>query len=125
MNGRVDLQVLLTEDNLAAALAVKAALVRLGCVVDHAKTGEEAIQLIGEKSYDIVFMDVGLPDMNGFEVSQVIRQRGIETPIIALTGHADKYSLCIDAGMQDTLLKPAQSEELQAMLQQYAKPSMA
>jgi two-component system, OmpR family, aerobic respiration control sensor histidine kinase ArcB len=116
-------RVLLAEDNLAAAMAVKMGLTRLGCEVDHAKNGSEALSMINSSVYNIVFMDVELPDISGLEVTQKIRSltdsKKSKLPIVALTGYMDKRDVCLAVGMQDALLKPAKLDQLEAMLYRY------
>lgn len=112
-------RVLVVEDNLAAFMAVKGALKRLDCEVDGAETGEESITKVRDNSYDIIFMDMGLPDITGIEATKKIREFS-QVPIVALTGYSDKKEDCLQAGMQDLVLKPSQPSDLKAMIKQYA-----
>lgn len=111
---------LVVEDNIAAAMSIKRALKRLGCEVDHAKTGEESVDFAKNNQYDIVFMDIGLPGISGLEATEQIRGFS-STPIIAVTGHVDKAGVCIDAGMQELLAKPATPSSLEAMLNRHVR----
>lgn len=112
------IRALVVEDNFAAAMSIKTALKRLGCDSDHAKTGEDAVSLAKKNKYDIVFMDIGLPAMSGLEATKKIREFS-STPIIAVTGHVDKAGVCLDAGMQELLAKPATPSSLEAMLNRH------
>lgn len=116
-------RVLLTEDNLAAAMVVSNMLKRFGCAVDHAKSGQEAIDLAASKEYALIFMDIGLPDMSGLEATSAIRALNgacSNVPIVALTGHVNHREECLNAGMQDLLHKPAQADDLSGILSRYA-----
>ncbi len=104
--------ILLVEDQELAAKVASHLLNSIDCNVDVAKTGREGIQKIVNNQYDLVFLDVGLPDMSGFDVAQQIRFTEIVTnthiPIIALTAHVDTENKqeCIEAGMDAVLSKP-------------------
>lgn len=120
-------RVLLTEDNLAAGMVVGNMLKRFGCTVDHAKTGQEAIDLAASKDYALIFMDIGLPDMSGLEAARAIRafnDARADVPIVALTGHVNHRQECLDAGMQDLLRKPAQADDLSSILSMYASSTV-
>ncbi len=100
--------VLVVEDNEIARRVVEQLLQELGCLIDLAKNGEEALHLVAKKNYALIFMDVGLPDINGMEVTRQIRMRDREIPILGLTAHVDEenYRSCLDAGMNHVLSKP-------------------
>ncbi len=115
--------VLVTEDNKAAAEAVMTVLKQLNCTVDHAASGPEAMDMLTSTVYDIIFMDVGLPGMTGLDVAREIRNfddsKKSATPIVGLTGYSNQRHACIQADMQDCLLKPATSGDLADMLARY------
>ncbi|MDA0698059.1 MAG: response regulator [Proteobacteria bacterium] len=119
-------RVLVVEDNPLAARAVNSLLTRLDCVADTAQTGREAIQKVQEKEYDLILMDIGLPDIDGIEVTRQIRalnlQKTAQIPIVALTGHANdtqKREESFAAGIQDVVSKPIAQSLLSAILKQY------
>lgn len=108
--------VLVVEDNLPAAMAVKIALQPFKCKLDFAENGKEAIKKANSKNYNLILMDIGLPDIGGIEVTKKIRgfknTRKSKVPIVALTGHADNPEMrqqCFNAGMQEVLSKPTQT----------------
>lgn len=109
-------RILLVEDNVLAAKVAKVILQDFDCVVDIAINGQLAFEHIKDNNYDLVFMDVGLPDHNGNEVTQKIREweylRDKHTPIIALTAHIEMENKqqCIEAGMDGVLSKPLVKE---------------
>ena len=98
-------------------------LQRIGCQVTIASTGREAVQRATSQPFDIIFMDVQMPEMGGFEATGLIRaheqQGGRRVPIIAMTAHAMKgdRERCVEAGMDDYLSKPIDSKRLIAMVQ--------
>lgn len=105
-------KILVVEDDNLAAKAATIFLGKCNCVVDVAPDGNTALKMVNENSYDLIFMDVGLPDISGIEVTKRIRLLEWNTdkpmPIIALTAHVeseDKHR-CIEAGMNAVLSKP-------------------
>jgi PAS domain S-box-containing protein len=103
--------ILLAEDNEINQKMARALLVRNGYEVDLASNGVEAVNAIRARNYDLIFMDVQMPEMDGLEAAQMIRQMEGEsrhTPIIAMTAHAlqGDRQRCIEAGMDDYVSKP-------------------
>jgi len=104
--------VLVVEDNTIAQTIAKSILAKVNCDTDIAETGRKAVDLWKTGNYDLIFMDIGLPDLDGYEVTHQIRiqelTRKTHTPIVALTAHAsDKNKQqCIEAGMNAVLTKP-------------------
>lgn len=122
--------VLLVEDNPVNALLAQILLQREGCRVERASSGEEALGLIdkktasGEASYDIIFMDLGLPGLDGLGTTRALRERGCALPIIALTANAyeEDRRACLAAGMNDFLTKPIELPSLRHRLSQWCGP---
>jgi len=90
----------------------------LGYHADLAMNGVEAVQAIERQSYDIVFMDIQMPRMDGLEATRIIRSHRPsqkQPRIVALTAHCLEYSreMCIQAGMDDYIRKPATIKALQ------------
>jgi PAS domain S-box-containing protein len=118
-------RILLIEDNDIAALVAQNILEKLDCQIDIASDGKTALQMIGAYAYDLVFMDIGLPGANGYEVTRQIRLQEADKeyclPIIALTAHADVESRqqCIEAGMNATLTKPLAANVAQDVLNNF------
>lgn len=121
-------QVLLVEDDEINQRFANMLLHDLGCMVDIAASGREAIDKLEHGRYDLVFMDIGLPDYDGFELTKVIRRtipKADDLPIIAMTAHAfarDKRR-CIRAGMDDVVIKPVKEIAMRHVLQQYLEHS--
>lgn len=111
-------RVLLVEDNPVGALLAATLLRREGCAVETAASGQEAVAAMKRARYDLVFMDMRMPGMDGPSAARAIRAAGDETPIIALTAHAfaEDRRTCLEAGMDDHLVKPLELETLRASL---------
>ena len=112
------MRILVVEDNPKMALAVKQALQEQGYGVDIAETGSDGEQLAIIESYDIIVLDVMLPDRDGVEVCRRLRKRGLRTPVLMLTALStttDKVA-GLDAGADDYLPKPFEFDELLARI---------
>jgi CheY-like chemotaxis protein len=103
-------------------LLVGRLLSKEGHTVTEARTGLEAIALYEQRPFDLIVMDLQMPDMDGFEATAEIREResatGDHIPIVALTAHAIKgdRERCLDAGMDDYLSKPVRPDDLRAAI---------
>ena len=99
-------------------------LEELGCTVEVAENGKEGLERHLESSYDLIFMDIQMPVMDGIEATKRIRkseQEGKKTPIIALTAHALRGNRedYLSAGMNDYLSKPISLSDLERILKKY------
>lgn len=112
---------LLVEDNPINQQVAVAMLQRLGCTVALASNGAEALNMVADNDYALIFMDVQMPDMDGLEVTRRMRARGIEVPIVAMTAGAmgAERDLCLTAGMDDYLAKPLLNDALSRILSRY------
>jgi len=118
-------RVLLVEDNPVGALLARTLLRREGCVVETAATGQEAVAALQRAHYDLVFMDMRMPGMDGPAATRAIREGGDRTPIIALTANAfaEDRKTCLDAGMDDHLVKPLEPDALRMALARWTNRS--
>ncbi|MBJ9978257.1 response regulator [Pseudomonas sp. S75] len=116
-------RILLVEDNPVNQLVAIGMLGKLGCHVQVAAHGGEAMQILEHERFDLVLMDCNMPVMDGYEASRRIRQDGRwpRLPIVALTANAmpEERERCRAAGMDDYLAKPFRREELQALIDQW------
>jgi PAS domain S-box-containing protein len=119
-------RILLAEDNHVNQLLAVRLLEKRGHEVVVAKNGEEALEALDRQVFDLVLMDVQMPEMDGLQATAAIRKREVKSgkhiPIIAMTAHAmagDKEH-CLDAGMDDYLTKPIQLEQLLDVLERYS-----
>jgi CheY-like chemotaxis protein len=114
--------VLVAEDNVVNQRLVLYLLEKQGHQVRIASSGREALGAWEEAPFDLLLLDIQMPDLEGYEIARTIRnrerQQGGHLPIIALTAHAMKgdRERCLEAGMDDYLTKPIQSAELHAVL---------
>jgi len=116
--------ILLVEDNHTNQQIALLHIQKMGLNADLADNGEAALRLLEEKPYDLIFMDIQMPVLDGIEATRQIRLAEAETgsgrrvPIIAMTANAMKgdREVCLAAGMDDYIAKPFRSDELQAAL---------
>jgi signal transduction histidine kinase/ActR/RegA family two-component response regulator len=117
--------VLVAEDNLVNQMLAKRLFQKLGCSIDIAANGREAVRLAGEFDYDIIFMDCSMPELDGYAATHQLRQatsaHSRHIPIIALTANvmAEDQAKCLAAGMDGYISKPIQMEALRAALQRW------
>ena len=121
-------RILVVEDAPMIQYVTKVLLNDAGFHVDIAGTGAEAIAAFVTGKYDLIYMDIGLPDIDGYAVTQAIREKekhlGVAAiPIIALTGHGavDVQAFCGRAGMQGVLSKPINGEQAKGVWARYGK----
>ena len=118
-----DANILLVEDNSVNQMVATEMLEALGCAVTPAGNGIEALDMIGQRSFDLVFMDCQMPEMDGYEATEKIRQREKNSnlprsPIVAFTANAMKgdEEKCIKAGMDDYISKPINDVAIENVL---------
>jgi CheY-like chemotaxis protein len=119
---RKKLSVLVVDDNGINQKVLSSMIERYNHSVKTASNGQEALDRVSTDLFDLIFMDIELPDMNGLEVTRRIRDlptpRKANTPIVALTGNvaSEDVKACFEAGMNDFLGKPISPEKLQDIL---------
>lgn len=121
------IKILLVEDNELNQKFAIAVIRKLGHELDIASNGRIGVDLYKSKSFDLILMDIQMPEMNGIEATQAIRKleaenrKGAHIPIIAVTAFAmeqDKRN-CMDAGMDDFIAKPYKPFELEQKINQF------
>ena len=112
---------LLVEDNPVNQRVTTAMLQKLSCTCDAVTNGCEALEAVAACDYDLILMDCLMPEMDGFETTRRLRERGFKLPIVALTANALRgdRERCLDAGMDDYLTKPFRLEDLRTILQHW------
>jgi CheY-like chemotaxis protein len=122
---RYPVRVLVVEDNIVNQKVTVRMLERLGLRADVAGNGREAVDLVKLLRYDVVFMDLNMPEMNGYEAAAEIRRS--EGPnqhirLVALTAEAviGRREQCLEAGMDDFIVKPVKMEDLIDVLEAIA-----
>ena len=119
----IGLRILLAEDNVINRALATAILTKRGHSLVHAANGREAVEAASTERFDLIFMDVQMPEMDGLEATRRIREieepLGRHTPIAAMTAHAmaSDREHCLAAGMDDYISKPLQKAELLKLLE--------
>ena len=117
------MRILLAEDNPINQLLATTILNKLGYDPQIANNGLEAIDLLNEQQFDLIFMDMQMPEMDGIEATRHIRQNlSVQPIIIAMTANAmqgDREE-CLQAGMNDYLSKPVKPEDLMIMVEKWS-----
>jgi signal transduction histidine kinase/ActR/RegA family two-component response regulator len=111
--------VLVVEDNPLNQKLMAILLKQLGCLADMAGNGAEAVDMAEKKKYDVIFMDLQMPVMDGYRATELIRERtNRATPIIALTAKVfqEDQEKCMACGMNDFLTKPVETRTLKEMI---------
>jgi len=111
-------QILVVEDNRTNQLVIAGLLASLGFVCDIVSTGEASLDAIEAGNYLLVFMDMRLPDMNGYEATGILRKAGFIMPIVSVTADdlRESDSNYLDCGMNGYLTKPLDIGALEAVL---------
>ncbi|MDM8560273.1 response regulator [Candidatus Parabeggiatoa sp. HSG14] len=123
---QVDLQkaqILLVEDDKINQMVVQMMLESLGCQIEFATNGQESLEMMTNKRYDLVLMDVHMPVLDGYKATKQIRQHEKNThlPIIAMTADivAGDFEACLESGMNDVIAKPITKDSLELMLKKW------
>ncbi len=123
-SGLKPMRILVAEDNPSNQRVLVEMLKRMGYRADAVADGREVIQALERQDYDLVLMDVKMPEMDGITATQVIRKLRLERgpTIVAITAYAleGDREKCLEAGMDDYISKPVQLKELAAILEKYS-----
>ena len=123
---RRSLKILIVEDNIFNQKITQLMLGRLGCQADMVANGQECLNALSNQEYDIVYMDIQMPLMDGITATQMIRESSLSQNkpwIIALTADSlpEDRQLCLDAGMNDYISKPVTLKEIERSLLEFIK----
>ena len=114
------MKILLVEDNKTLCATLKRGLEELKHIVEYVHTGRDGIDCAKSPRYDVIILDIGLPDIDGLEVCCELRRCSVSTPVLILTEHKKKISdkvSGLNAGADDYLCKPFDIKELEARIQ--------
>ena len=117
------MRILIAEDNVVNQKLAERVLVKLGYKPDIAVNGKEVLKVVKKTHYDLIFMDVQMPEMDGLEATRLLRSTNRYQPvIIAMTANAmlGDRKACLDAGMNDYISKPIKLDALVVMLEKYS-----
>ncbi|SPF55655.1 PAS domain S-box (fragment) [Candidatus Desulfosporosinus infrequens] len=116
-----DTTALLVEDDYVSGVVMKKLCERKNINMKIATSGKKALDILKNETFDIIFMDIQMPDISGYETTKIIRDMGKHTPIIATTAFAlvGDREKCIEAGMDDYLGKPIDAEKFYAIVEKY------
>ena len=117
-------QILLAEDNLVNQKVAAMMLKKLGYIADIANNGLEVLRMVEMQVYDLILMDMQMPEMDGVTATKIIRQSNQPQPrIIAVTANAsaEDRQLCFDAGMNDFVTKPLLIQEINRIIAEYSE----
>ncbi len=113
-----ELSILLAEDNLINQKVAQSIFKNIGYEIEIAKNGAEAVELVEKQKFDILFMDLLMPEMDGYEAAEKIRAAGHKLPIVALSADESEETrkAAFEAGMNDYLMKPTRVESIKHLL---------
>lgn len=114
-------EVLIAEDNPMNVLVLSKLLEQFGIMANVASNGLEALQKLEKKNYDLIFMDIHMPEMDGIEATQKLRHKNLKMPVIALSANITKKSKdeALSSGMQDYITKPFTRDAILDLLSRY------
>lgn len=112
------LSILLAEDNLINQKVAQSIFKNIGYEIEIAKNGAEAVELVEKQKFDVIFMDLLMPVMDGYEAAELIREAGHTLPIVAMSADEtdETRKAAFEAGMNDYLMKPARVEGIKQLL---------
>lgn len=124
---RSHLRILVAEDNPDNQLLVSVLLKKIQADFVMVANGQQAVQQLLENDFDLVFMDMQMPEMGGEEATRLVRHAGIDVPIIALTANVmrEDHQRYLQAGCQTLLAKPIVQQEFYAMIRQYSRAAVS
>jgi CheY-like chemotaxis protein len=113
-----ELSILLAEDNLINQKVAQSIFKNIGYEIEIAKNGREAVEMLENQKYDVIFMDLLMPETDGYQATEQIRKAGYTLPIIAMSADDDdtKKDAAFQAGMNDYVMKPARVETIKQLL---------
>jgi len=113
-----DLRILIAEDNKLNQRVIQSLFKKLSLNIDMTQNGKDAVRMAEENNYDLIFMDIYMPEMDGITAVKELKKRNITCPVIAMTASTDaeEKADAMNAGMDDFIIKPVKIEELSRMI---------
>lgn len=114
-------RILLAEDNITTQNLISILIEQMGFELNIVDNGRLALEFLESNQVDLILMDCQMPAMDGFETTEKLRAKGLQTPIIALTAYAraEDEEECLASGMNDFLSKPFRQSEMRAILKKW------
>lgn len=121
MNETNSPNILIAEDVESNFLYLRAVLSKLNATIFWAKNGIEAVEICEKNSIDLIFMDLQMPEMNGYEATEILKKKFPNLPIVAQTAFAmsDDREKALDSGCDDYLAKPIKSKDLLSVVEKF------
>jgi signal transduction histidine kinase/CheY-like chemotaxis protein len=112
------LKILIAEDDVINLFFLEMAFMKMGHSIDKAKNGIEALEFFNKENYDIIFMDIGMPEMNGLKCIKQIRKKNTDIPVVAISGYSSENEInkFISAGFNQILSKPVDINDLKIVI---------
>lgn len=122
-----DKRILAVDDSKDNLVLLEMYLRSTGALLTFAGNGQQAVDAVRSGEYDMILMDIQMPNMDGREATELIRKGGFDRPIVALTAHATRteHDKCLDSGCDDVLVKPVAKTNLISLLNKYLPPHTA
>lgn len=116
-------EVLIVEDNQVNQLIAAKVLKDMGAQVSIVENGQEAVDKVSQENFDIIFMDIQMPVMDGYTASRTLRSKGYRKPIIGLSANVYKEDIdkCLEAGMNAHIAKPFTKQEIYTIVTTFVK----
>jgi CheY-like chemotaxis protein len=115
-----DISILVAEDNLINQKVVRGILTNIGFQLEIANNGKEVLEIIAERTFDLIFMDMQMPEMDGVVATKELRAMKLQTQpvIVAMTANAmsESRDICLAAGMDDYIAKPVKINDIRAII---------
>ncbi len=125
LNVKFSGRALIVEDSLTNQMLIKLLLEKLGFVVTIAEDGFQSVDAVNGQTFDLIFMDMQMPNMNGFDATKKLRNLGVKTPIIAMTGSVthEGEGKCLEVGCDDYISKPIDRSKLLQIISKHLTPA--
>lgn len=114
-------RILLAEDDKGCQILAQKTLENLGLEITIVENGNEVIEIVNRQSFDLILLDIQMPELNGYQTAEKLKENGVTTPIVAMTAYAmvGDREKCIEAGCVDYISKPVEHELLLEILDKY------